>query len=65
LEKFGKIGIAADLFRKVKNIYKRMITCIKTNKGWSAWFERRLGVRLGNVLSQIFNIIMMSNKMKD
>jgi hypothetical protein len=28
-----KTGIAADLFRKVKNTYKRTINCIKTNKG--------------------------------
>jgi hypothetical protein len=59
LEKFGKIGISAGLFRKAKNTYERTINCIQTNKGCSAWFETRSSVREGSVLSLIFfNIIL-------
>jgi hypothetical protein len=36
VEKFEKIGIEADLLRKVINTYKRTLNCFKTNKGRSA-----------------------------
>jgi hypothetical protein len=33
LEKFGKIEIAADLLRKVKNTYKRLQIALKQIRG--------------------------------
>jgi hypothetical protein len=36
-----KIGIAADMLRKVKNTCKMTPDCNKTNKGQSAWFDTR------------------------
>jgi hypothetical protein len=63
-----KIGIAAYFLRKVKNTYKRTINCVKTNKGQSAWFETKSGVRQGSILSPIlFNIIVndVCNKIKE
>jgi hypothetical protein len=54
-----KIGVSADLLRKVKNTYKNTIHFVKTNKEHSAWYEPRLRLRQGSVLSPIlFNIIM-------
>jgi hypothetical protein len=54
--------------RKGKNTYVRTINCSKTNKGQSAWFQTRSGLRKGSVLSLIlFNIIMkvVCNKIKE
>jgi hypothetical protein len=58
-ESLEKIGIAVDLLRKAKNTYKRTVNCIKTNKGQSAGFEARTGVRQGSILLLVlFNIVM-------
>jgi hypothetical protein len=46
-----KIGNALNILIKVKNTYKGTIKCIKTNKGWSTWFETISGVRQGSILS--------------
>jgi hypothetical protein len=56
----AKIGFSAELLGKVKNAYERIINCIKTSKGQSAWFETRLRVRQVSslLLPILFNIIM-------
>jgi hypothetical protein len=44
--------------RKAKNTYENTINCVKTNRGWSPWFET-LVVREGCVLAPVlFNVMM-------
>jgi hypothetical protein len=56
-----KVVISADLSRNVKRTYERTVNCIETNKGQSAWFETRLGVRQGSILSLILLNVMMND----
>jgi hypothetical protein len=45
-----ELAISTDLLKKVKSVYEKTITCVKTDRGQSSWFETRSGVRQGSVL---------------
>jgi hypothetical protein len=46
-----KLGISTDLLRKVKNTHEKSVNCVKTDMGFSSWFETKSRVRQGSVLS--------------
>jgi hypothetical protein len=59
LEKFGETRNLNRYFEKMENTYEKTINCVTTNKGQSSWFETRLGIRQGSVLSPVlFNVMM-------
>ena len=57
--KLYEYGVRGKMLRMIKNIYEEVVSCVVIDEYRSDWFENRVGLRQGCVLSPIlFNIFI-------